>query len=59
MKANKIITTYRRMQSEPLWRLLAADNSPIIIGLLQTYLYEDQKSLPASTFQDHDYKTQF
>lgn len=52
MKANKIIVTYRRMRSEPLWRLLAADKSPIIIGLLQTYLYEDQKSLPASTFQD-------
>lgn len=52
MKANKIIAIYHRMRSEPLWRLLAADNSPIIIGLLQTYLYEDQKSLPASTFQD-------
>jgi len=50
MKANKAITTYQRLRTQPLWRLLAADHGPIIIGLLQTHLFENQRSLPASIF---------
>ncbi len=52
MKANKTITTYRSMRTQPLWRLLAASNSPIIIGLLQTHLYETERCLPASIFYE-------
>ncbi|MEO5344706.1 MAG: DUF3375 domain-containing protein, partial [Gammaproteobacteria bacterium SHHR-1] len=48
MKADKHIATYRRMRNQPLWRLLAAVNGPTIIGLLQSHLYEKERSLPAS-----------
>ncbi|MDR1968934.1 MAG: DUF3375 domain-containing protein [Burkholderiaceae bacterium] len=52
MKADKTIATYRRMRAQPLWRLLAADNGPVVIGLLQTHLYESDRSLPASIFHE-------
>ncbi len=48
MKAARHITTYRRMRTQPLWRLLAADNGPTIIGLLQTHLYDNERRLAAS-----------
>lgn len=48
MKADKAIATYRRLRMQPLWRLLAADNGPTVIGLLQSQLYESDRSLPAS-----------
>jgi len=48
MKAGKAIATYHRMRTQPLWRLLASDNGPTVIGLLQSHLYESERSLPAS-----------
>jgi hypothetical protein len=48
MKADKDIAIYRRMRTQPLWRLLASDNGPMVIGLLQSHLYERERSLPAS-----------
>lgn len=48
MKADKNIAAYRRMRNQPLWRLLAAGNGPTVIGLLQSQLYEKERSLPAS-----------
>lgn len=48
MKADKNIATYRRMRTQPLWRLLASGNGPTVIGLLQSHLYEKERSLPAS-----------
>ncbi|MCB1752702.1 MAG: DUF3375 domain-containing protein [Gammaproteobacteria bacterium] len=48
MKADKNIATYRRMRTQPLWRLLASGNGPTVIGLLQSHLYERERSLPAS-----------
>lgn len=52
MRADKPIAIYRRMRTQPLWRLLAADNGPIVIGLLQSHLYESERSLPASIFYE-------
>lgn len=52
MKADKAIATYRRMRTQPLWRLLAAGSGPTVIGLLQTHLYEGERSLPASIFHE-------
>ena len=52
MKADKAIATYRRMRSQPLWRLLAADNGPTVIGLLQSHLFESDRSLPASIMHE-------
>lgn len=43
---------YRRMRTKPLWRLLASHSGPTVIGLLQTHLYESDRSLPASIFHE-------
>jgi hypothetical protein len=43
MKADKSIAIYRRMRSQPLWRLLASGNGPTVIGLLQSHLYEKER----------------
>ena len=48
MKADKTIAAYRRMRTQPMWRLLASDSGPTVIGLLQSHLYEKERSLPAS-----------
>ncbi|MFY0731948.1 DUF3375 domain-containing protein [Pseudomonas sp. NFX15] len=52
MKAEKTIATYRRLRTLPLWRLLASDHGPLVLGLLQTLLYENDRSLPASIFHE-------
>ncbi|MES2317985.1 MAG: DUF3375 domain-containing protein [Pseudomonadota bacterium] len=52
MKADKTLATYRRLRNQPLWRLLASDNGPTVLGLLQTHLYEADRSLPASIFHE-------
>ncbi len=48
MKADKHIATYRRLRTQPLWRLLSSTNGPTVIGLLQSHLYEKERSLSAS-----------
>lgn len=48
MKLQARIATYRRLREEPLWRLLAADHAPEIIGLLQTLLLDGERKLSAS-----------
>ena len=40
------------MRAQPLWRLLASDNAPAVIGLLQSHLYENAKTLPASAIHE-------
>jgi len=52
VKADKVIAIYRRMRKEPLWRLLASANGPFVIGLLQSHLYESERSLPASILHE-------
>jgi hypothetical protein len=52
VKADRIIATYRRMRDQSLWRLLASVNGPIVIGLLQTHLYENERSLPSSILHE-------
>jgi len=51
-KADKTIATYRRLRDQSLWRLLASDNGPAVIGLLQAHLFEGERSLPASIFYE-------
>ncbi len=48
MKADKNVALYHRMRAQPLWRLLASNNGPVVIGLLQAHLYDKERSLPAS-----------
>ncbi|MEH6354045.1 DUF3375 family protein [Pseudomonas sp. 3JA] len=50
MKASTAIATFRRLRTQPLWRLLASDHGPLTLGLLQTHLYESERGLPASIF---------
>lgn len=52
MKADKSLATYRRMRTQPLWRLLASDNGPTVLGLLQTHLYDADRTLPASILHE-------
>ncbi len=52
MSANRIIHTFRRLREQPLWRLLAADHGPAILGILQSQLFNNEKSLPASVFHE-------
>jgi hypothetical protein len=40
------------MRAQPLWRLFASDNGPVVIGLLQSNLYEGERSLPASILHE-------
>ena len=48
MKLQARIAAYRRLRDEALWRLLAADHAPEIIGLLQTVLMDGERTLSAS-----------
>ncbi|MCJ8499802.1 DUF3375 domain-containing protein [Desulfatitalea alkaliphila] len=48
MNLNQAFVTYRRLRDEPLWRLLAADNGPVAIALLQNNLMEGNRKLAAS-----------
>jgi hypothetical protein len=42
------VAGYRRLREQPLWRLLAADHAPELVGLLQTVLLEGDRKLPGS-----------
>ena len=52
MKAERALSAYRSLRDQPLWRLLASDKAPAFIALLQSELYDEQKSLPASVFYE-------
>lgn len=52
MKAATLLATYRGLREQPLWRLLAARHAPAIISLLQTHLYDNEKSLAASVLHE-------
>ena len=52
VKATKLAATYGRLREQPLWKLLAADHGLIVIGLLQTHLYDNERSIPASIFHE-------
>lgn len=48
MKADQPIAVYRELREQPVWRLLASRHGPIVIGLLQTHLYDAEHRLPSS-----------
>jgi len=52
MKADKALATYQRLRQQPLWRLLAAPSGPVALALMQTHLYDHERSLPASIFHE-------
>lgn len=52
MKAEKLVAGLQRLRTQPVWSLLAADNGPYIVALLQTHLLEGGRSLPASILHE-------
>ncbi|GAB2570046.1 DUF3375 domain-containing protein [Dyella jejuensis] len=52
MKLQARIAGYRRLRDQPLWRLLAADHAPELIGLLQTLLLDSERRLPDSILHE-------
>ncbi len=52
MKARRASAALLVLRSKPLWRLLAADKAPFIMGLLQSLLLEQEKTLSSSVFHE-------
>lgn len=46
------VETYLKWRAQSTWRLLAADQAPLILGLLQTALFEQERTLPSSVFHE-------
>lgn len=43
---------YDKRRKEPVWKLLASDNAPVILSILQTQLFEHERILPHSIFHE-------
>jgi len=52
MKHRERIAGYRQLRERPLWKLLAADHAPELIGLLQSLLLEGERRLPADVLHE-------
>lgn len=52
MKAAQRAAINSRLRSEPVWRLLAADNAPAILALLQTHLLDKERRVANSILHD-------
>src|SRR5579872_1437976 len=46
------IEVYAKKRSEPLWKLLASDNAPVILSVLQIHLFDHERLLPSSVFHE-------
>ncbi|MGV8961626.1 MAG: DUF3375 domain-containing protein [Stenotrophomonas sp.] len=52
MKYRDRIASYRRLREQPLWKLLASDHAPVLVGLLQGLLLEGERRLPGSVLSE-------
>ncbi|MFO3705951.1 DUF3375 domain-containing protein [Xanthomonas codiaei] len=52
MKHLARIARYRTLRDSPLWKLLAADHAPEVIGLLQSLLLDGERLLPAAVLHE-------
>ncbi|WP_140724301.1 DUF3375 domain-containing protein [Pseudomonas sp. Hp2] len=52
MKHAARIAHYRQLRDQPLWKLLAADHAPELIGLLQTLLLDGERRLGAAVLHE-------
>ena len=52
MKHRERIAGYRQLRERPLWKLLAADHAPELIGLLQGLLLDGERRLPSSVLHE-------
>ncbi|HEX7643079.1 MAG TPA: DUF3375 domain-containing protein [Burkholderiaceae bacterium] len=46
------LAVLRQLREQPLWRLLAATNAPAYVSLMQSLLFESDKTLPASALHE-------
>ena len=52
MKALRASAALKMLRERPLWRLLAADKAPAVMGLMQSLLLEQDKTLSSSIFYE-------
>jgi hypothetical protein len=52
MKTRARIATWQRLRQQPTWKLLAADNAPLIAAMLQALLLDGERQLPASLMHE-------
>ena len=52
MKTRARVATWQRLRQQPTWKLLAADNAPLIAALLQALLLDGERKLPASLLHE-------
>lgn len=52
MKSLRTVAALRNLRSQALWRLLAADKSPLILAILQTLLLDNEKTLSSSVLKE-------
>ncbi|MFT4249302.1 MAG: DUF3375 domain-containing protein [Pseudomonas sp.] len=52
MKHRARIARYRNLREQPLWKLLAADHAPEVLGLLHGLLLEGERRLPAGVLHE-------
>lgn len=48
MSSVKNFAQLRQLREQPLWKLLASDNAPLVLAVLQRLLLGDDKVLPVS-----------
>jgi len=48
MSSIKTIAQLRQLREQPLWKLLASDKAPMVLGVLQDLLLGEEKVVPAS-----------
>lgn len=48
--ARELTARYRTLRDAPMWRLLASQQGPLVIGILHALLYEEERTLPGSVF---------
>src|ERR1700677_423707 len=52
LKGLRTVAALRNLRSQALWRLLAADKSPLILAILQTLLLDNEKTLSSSVLNE-------
>jgi len=52
MKVVQRTSSNEKLRQEPLWRLLASPQAPIVLALLQTHLFDKERRLSSSVLHD-------
>jgi Protein of unknown function (DUF3375) len=52
LKSLRTVAALHTLRSQSLWRLLAADKSPLILAILQTLLLDSEKTLSSSVLNE-------